>query len=116
MQQLRLGELPLPQPPPKPDEFIFGLAQRIERDDLLLVCEREVVGDEIVEVKSDILRLQGTLASLYLLQLPEVIAQLLNDDVAVGATAGQPAILLTEVSLDQLDHRREPLILWLRNL
>jgi hypothetical protein len=50
MEELRGCVLALPKPSPKFDELIFCLSERIERDDLLFVGERQVVGDEIVEV------------------------------------------------------------------
>jgi hypothetical protein len=101
MEQLRIGQLALPEPPPEPNEFIFGLSESIEGDDLLLVGEGQVVGDEIVEVQRDIL-LGRIIRSVHLLQLQEIIAELLNDDIAVGAAAGQSAVFLTEVGVDEL--------------
>lgn len=97
MEQLAGGVIVLPEPPPKPDEFSFRLAEFVERDDLLLMREGQVVRDEVIKEEGDLLNIRWHILHAFFLQLLEVIGKLLNHRIPLLSLPRPPPALLGQV-------------------
>lgn len=97
MQQLTARVIVLPEPSPKLDELCLRLPEFVERDDLLLMREGQIVGDEVVEEEGDLLNLRWDVIHVLLVQLLEVVRKLLYHRVPILSLPGPPSGVLCQI-------------------